>query len=129
MVLFLYLFFLFCSSFHFSELYQNNLNGTIPTQIGLMTSLTQLWEWKKKKSFIKIYYSFFSFSFFLHFSELFLNNLNGTIPTQIGLMTSLTQLWEEKKEKRNEAFIKFVLFFYRFFIFLNFISVIFLKTI
>ena len=48
---FLFIFF----SFHFSYLDFNNLNGTIPTQIGLMTSLTKLWEAKTRKININIH--------------------------------------------------------------------------
>ena len=67
-ILFFYSFH-FCFSFHFSDLSVNNLNGAIPTQIGLMTSLQQLWEEKKKRErnepFIKIcFILFFSFCFY-----------------------------------------------------------------
>ena len=100
------LFFSFC----FSDLYTNNLNGTIPTEIGFMTSLTILWEEKRNELVIKIWlilFLFFHFVFHFHFRDLDLNKLTGTIPTQIGLMTSLQYLWEGKKRReRNEPFIK-----------------------
>ena len=59
-----YLFFwIFVFSFDFRLLNQNNLTGTIPTQIGLMTSLQQLWEEKKKRPLLK---KFFFYSFILY---------------------------------------------------------------
>ena len=93
-VLFITTFFFVFLVFPFiSFLSVNNLNGTIPTEIGLMTSLTQLWEQKKKR---EINFNFF-FIFSFRLSFLYTNNLN-TLPTEIGLMTSLSILWEKKKK-------------------------------
>ena len=60
-----FIFFRFVFPFIFSQLYQNNLNGTIPTQIGLMISLIQLWEEKKEEKWTihkNLFYSFIIFS-------------------------------------------------------------------
>ena len=121
-------FFSFLLSFHFSWLFQNNLTGTIPTQIGLMASLQILWEPKRKKkerneTFIKIWSIFLTFfiCFYFYFSYLDQNNLNGTIPTEIGLMKSLGWLWEPKKKRNEMNSFKFDLFFYLFIFFFIFL--------
>ena len=120
----LYSFFLFLFFFCFSNLTRNNLNGTIPTQIGLMTSLQILWEWKKRKKWksIKIclfFYLFFSFCFSFVFFFPFI------------LVVSLSTIWmeqfqlklawwlhyiicEKKKKERNEIKICFFLIFFSF---------------
>ena len=54
------------SSLTFLSLGPNRLTGTLPTEIGLLTSLTDL--------------------------RLYFNTFTGTLPTEIGLLTSLTDL-------------------------------------
>jgi hypothetical protein len=94
----------------------NSLTGTIPTEIGMMTSLELLWT-GKYSSFeflgdppcwvflerIPIIFKLvgcadnvsvrspYTCHFILQISDG--NSLTGTIPTEIGMMTSLTTLW------------------------------------
>ena len=76
-----------------------------------MTSLTQLWEWKKKKKKWTIHKNLFHlcflFCFPFYFSTVYQTNLNGTIPTQIGLMNSLQVLWEEEWKNLVYSFFSF----------------------
>jgi hypothetical protein len=73
----------------------NSLTGTIPTEIGMMTSLTYL-AIRKLSSFafrgLRPCWDFLPYTchFILQISDQ--NSLTGTIPTEIGMLTSLMLL-------------------------------------
>ena len=95
----------FCFPFHFSELNQNNLYGTITTEIGLMSSLGFLWEQKKKKK-MKIHKIWFNlFIFFHHCFPFILVILIKTIfMGQFQLKLDCWLHWDfcEKKKRRKK---------------------------
>ena len=87
---------------HFCLIVDNELTGSIPTEVGLLTELTALYL---SKHFISIYLLYFEtkhihlffasdlFSLiFPHFCLIVDNELTGSIPTEIGLLTGLTEL-------------------------------------
>ena len=101
-------------SIHFSYLYLNNLSGTIPTEIGLMTSLQWLWEEKKKEDSSNLFYSF-SFILVRFITTIWLE--------QFQLKLDWWLHWNgcEKKEKKRKkwtihknliSFFSFVLVFF-----------------
>ena len=113
-----YLVFHFCFSFHFSDLSQNNLTGTIPTQIGLMNSLIQqLWEENSE-------YSENLISSFLFVSHRVCNEVInpiwvGIVPFRLFWLRSLK--WNEKtkwkpKDKRIKHFYEWFISFSSFFV-------------
>jgi hypothetical protein len=73
----------------------NSLTGTIPTEIGMMTSLALLFA-RKLSSFafrgLRPCWDFLPYTchFILQISDQ--NTLTGTIPSEIGMLTSLTSL-------------------------------------
>ena len=111
----LYLFsFHFRFSFHFSDLNQNYLEGTIPT-IGLMTSLTYLWEERRKKFITAIYPFILFFHFVFHFILVIFIKTVWMEQFQLKLDWWLHWRHCENKKKRNKWNIhKICLFFYLF---------------
>ena len=81
------LFFLFFKRY----LCSNSLKGTIPTQLGLLTSLTDLYVYLSFMFTLLI--SKFNYYFLFFKRELYYNSLTGAIPTELGLLTSLSTLY------------------------------------
>jgi len=78
------------TSLNHLELNENKLTGTIPTEFGLMTSLNYLNL--KRSSLNGTIPTEFGLMTSLNHLDLYYNELTGTIPTEFGLMTSLTYL-------------------------------------
>ena len=73
------------------RLRSNNLTGTIPTELGQLSSLTQLWLSENQLSgSIPAELGNLTSLTWLWLSK---NQLSGTIPTELGQLSSLTQLW------------------------------------
>ena len=87
---------------HIILIASNELTGSIPTEVGLLTELTSLGLCKRLFSVLlvcfeikQIYLSFASNLFSLIFSRITLiddNELTGSIPTEVGLLSNLVQL-------------------------------------
>jgi hypothetical protein len=79
------------------NLSNNKLSGTIPTQIGSLTNLTELFvplPFRMSSVFLREESNNgFSLLFNLRHRHLGSNRLSGTIPTQIGSLTKLTSLF------------------------------------
>ena len=76
-----------------SYLTSNKLSGTIPTTIGSLTNLLDLYE-IHPSSWKKIEVTDCSVGYDYGTRELFFNQLSGTIPSTIGSLTNLQFLYE-----------------------------------
>ena len=79
---------------HFIRTGNNNLNGSISTQIGNMANVQVIFLGKQLMiSIFKYFLSFLSFAnVFLVDLEIDNNQLDGSIPTEIGTLNSLEKL-------------------------------------